>query len=212
MNILTKPTASFEQCKEWAIQKNASEEYMDILPWLYDISIQYGVNPVITVVQCAKETGYCKFGGVLDASFKNSCGLKTPSGGGDYDPEAHTRFNSWEEGIAAQVQHLCLYAGQEGFPLQNPNDPRHFPYLLGRCTTVEGLSGNWAGAGYGERLIEMCKEVELIETQKVNEPCILENIEPTIKPLNTNVSIIIEPGTQFTDAEKLALIKEIINS
>ena len=211
MDILSLPTASYEQCEEWAISKHASEIYMDILPWLYNISIDYGVNPVITIAQCAKETGYCKFGGVLDASFKNPCGLKSPRGGGDYDPDAHTRFSSWEEGVTAQVQHLCLYAGQESFPIANAVDPRHFPYLLGRCKTVESLSGNWAGAGYGESLVKMCREIEAIQIE-MPEPEYYEEIQSEEETLNKGFEIFLEPGTTFTDAEKLALIKKIINS
>ena len=210
MDILSSPTVSYEQCEEWAISKHASEIYMDILPLLYDISIQYGVNPAVTIAQCAKETGYCKFGGVLDASFKNPCGLKSPKGGGDYDPNAHTRFDSWEDGISAQVQHLCLYAGQEGFPLTEPKDPRHFPYLLGRCQTVESLSGNWAGAGYGESLVKMCREIEAIQIYQP-EPEVQEEVSPELDSTG-KFEIFLEPGTTFTDAEKLALIKKIINS
>ncbi|MGO0807090.1 hypothetical protein ACTPEF_24150, partial [Clostridioides difficile] len=40
---------------------------------------------VLAVAQSAKETGFCNFGGVLDASFKNPCGLKTSVGGSDTD-------------------------------------------------------------------------------------------------------------------------------
>ena len=208
MNILSAPTVSFEQCEEWAISKHASEIYMDILPWLYSISVDYGVDPAVTVAQCAKETGYCKFGGVLDETFKNPCGLKSPRGGGDYDPNAHTRFNSWEEGIEAQVQHLCLYAGKDGFPMYEAVDPRHFPYLFGRCKTVESLSGNWAGAGYGESLVKMCQEISAIEI--FNPEPELE-VSPDID-LDNNIEVVLKPGTTFTDAEKLALIKKIVNS
>ena len=132
---------------------------MEILPILYNTAVENGVDPTLVVAQCAKETGYCKFGGVLDASFKNPCGLKTPGGGGDKDKNAHTRFDSWEDGVLAQVQHLALYAGKEGYPLSNPKDPRHFADLFGKCKTVKSLSNNWAGSGYGEDLEKMMKEI-----------------------------------------------------
>ena len=185
MNILSKPTATYEQCEAWAKKKKASKTYMDILPQLYSIAEKHGVNPCLVVAQCAKETGYCRFGGVLDASFKNTCGLKSSKGGGDKDPNAHARFKTWEDGITAQVEHLCLYAGKKGFPVANPKDPRHFPYLKGECKTIEGLSGKWAGKGYGENLVEMCKEIASIKVEKKNK---------------------------LTDKQKLEYIKQIINS
>ena len=158
-SILSKPTSTYEQCKNWAESKKASALFMEILPTLYNTAVENGVDPTLVVAQCAKETGYCKFGGVLDASFKNTCGLKTPGGGGDKDKNAHTRFNSWEDGALAQVQHLALYAGKEGYPLSNPKDPRHFSDLFGKCKTVKSLSNNWAGSGYGEDLEKMMKEI-----------------------------------------------------
>ncbi len=165
LSILSKQTATYEQCKKWAESKNASDLFMEILPILYNTAVENGVDPTLVVAQCAKETGYCKFGGVLDASFKNAsfknpCGLKTPGGGGDKDKNAHTRFDSWEDGVLAQVQHLALYAGKEGYPLSNPKDPRHFADLFGKCKTVKSLSNNWAGSGYGHDLEKMMIEIK----------------------------------------------------
>lgn len=159
LNIISKPTSTYEQCKKWAEDKKASDLFMEILPILYNTAVENGVDPTLVVVQCAKETGYCRFGGVLDASFKNTCGLKTPSGGGDKDKNAHTKFDSWEDGVLAQVQHLALYAGKDGYPVSNPKDPRHFADLFGKCKTVKSLSNNWAGSGYGEDLEKMMNEI-----------------------------------------------------
>lgn len=159
LNIISKPTSTYEQCKKWAEDKKASDLFMEILPILYNTAVENGVDPTLVVAQCAKETGYCRFGGVLDASFKNTCGLKTPSGGGDKDKNAHTKFDSWEDGVLAQVQHLALYAGKDGYPVSNPKDPRHFADLFGKCKTVKSLSNNWAGSGYGEDLEKMMNEI-----------------------------------------------------
>lgn len=159
MNIISKPTSTLAQCLQWAINKKASDLYLTIVPILYNTAVKIGVDPTLVVAQCAKETGYCRFGGVLNADFKNTCGLKTPKGGDCKDPEAHTRFKSWSDGAKAQCEHLALYAGQKGYPLKNPTDPRHFSYLLGKCKTVESLSGNWAGKTYGQDLVKMMKEI-----------------------------------------------------
>lgn len=168
MNILNKPEVTLEQCTEWAKSKKASELYMTLVPKLYGIALAYDIDPALVVAQCAKETGYCKFGGVLDASFKNTCGLKISKGGSCVDPDAHKRFDTWEDGITAQCEHLALYAGKEGYPLANPLDPRHFSYLHGKCKTVESLSGNWAGATYGQDLVKMMQEIKSIKVSTSN--------------------------------------------
>ena len=202
MLILNKPTSTYLQCKKWAESKNPNPLFLEILPKLYNIAIENGIDPTLVVAQCAKETGYCKFGGVLDASFKNPCGLKITQGGGNYDPNAHKRFNSWDDGITAQCQHLALYAGEEGYPLSNPLDPRHFPYLLGKCETVESLSNNWAGKTYGQDLVVMMNQI--INT-KLDE---VEKLEIMVEILN---SIIDEKDKIIKELqEKLNKIKDIL--
>lgn len=158
MNIIAKPTVSKEQIVLWAKDKKANDLAMELIPTFWDIAIKHNLNPVVVYCQAMKETGFMKFGGVLDTSFHNPCGLKIAMGGGCDDPQAHQRFDSWTDGITAQCEHLSLYAG---VIIENPIDPRHFDYLLGKCKTVEELSGNWAGAGYGEAIIGMCSDIEM---------------------------------------------------
>jgi carbon monoxide dehydrogenase subunit G len=116
---------------------------------------------VVAYAQSAKETGYGHFKGVLDASFKNPCGMKTKSGGANNDPNAHQRFSTWEEGIQAQIDHLALYAGAPGYPKAETPDPRHFPYLKGTAPNVEDLGGKWApSANYGKDIVAMMAKLE----------------------------------------------------
>lgn len=166
-SIISNPRGTVKQMQEWARSKKATELFINLAPTFYSESVKKGIDPLIVYAQSAKETGYMKFGGVLDASFKNPCGLKTKNGGGDYSPSAHKRFNTWEEGIEAQVDHLALYAGQKGFPKFNSPDPRHFPYLLGTAKTVEELGGKWAPSKqYGIDIVKMINDIKSI---KVND-------------------------------------------
>lgn len=165
MNILSKPKTTRDQTigkmQEWAKRKGANQLFIDLSSIFYDISTKVGVNPLVTYCQSAKETGYMKFGGVLNASFNNPCGLKTNTGGGDNDPNAHQRFKNWEEGIQAQVDHLALYAGAKGYPKLGTPDPRHFSFIKGTAPTVQSLGGKWApSATYGSEIVKMIKEVE----------------------------------------------------
>lgn len=192
MPILSNPTTTIEQMQEWAKSKKANQLLIDLAPIYYNISVNVGINPVITYCQSAKETGYMNFGGVLDATYNNPCGMKNSSGGGDYDPNAHKQFANWEEGIQAQVDHLALYSGVEGYPKANTPDPRHFPYLHGTATTVESLGGKWAPSlEYGNSIVRMVREVEntivdTIEPEPIPEP---DPIEKGIELIDMKVKL-----------------------
>lgn len=154
IKIISKTEVTAKQAKEWAKSKGATNTFIELadLYWKY-ASEHGGVNPGIAYVQAAKETGYGKFGGVLDESYHNPCGLKTSAGGGDYDPNAHQRFNNWDEGVQAHLDHLALYAGAQGYPRSNTYDPRHFATIKGKAPTVNTLGGNWAPSStYGEEV------------------------------------------------------------
>ena len=159
--IIGTSKATINQMQEWAKNKKAHQTFIDLAPTFHRIATQAGINQALVYAQAAKETGYMKFGGVLNATYFNPCGLKTSQGGSNTDPKAHQRFRNWEEGIQAQVDHLALYAGAKGYPKANTPDPRHFPYLKGRATTVESLGGKWAtGLSYGTDIVDLMKEIE----------------------------------------------------
>ncbi|QQK08570.1 cell wall-binding repeat-containing protein [Miniphocaeibacter halophilus] len=184
--IIGKPTTTIYQMKQWAKSKGANQLFIDLANDFYNISLARGVDPAVTYTQSAKETNFMKFTGVLDASYNNPCGMKNSAGGGDYDGEAHKRFNSWSDGIYAQVDHLALYAGKSGYPkysadlhnwyLEEGNgnsynvtalkrngtttDPRHFSSIFGKCPTVESLGANWAPSEtYGEDIVKYMNEL-----------------------------------------------------
>lgn len=162
--IIGKPTTAIKQMQAWARSKNAHQDFIDLAKMFYDISTKTGIDPAVVYTQSAKETAYMKFGGVLDISFKNPCGLKTTQGGGNYDPDAHKRFKSWQEGVQAQVDHLALYAGMAGYPKKDSPDPRHFPAIVGTAKNVEDLGGRWAPSKtYGEDIVKMMQNLYTFE-------------------------------------------------
>lgn len=156
--ILSVPTTSVKEMQAWAKSKGADPLFVELAQKFYDISKEYGVNPAVTYAQSAKETAYMKFGGVLDKSFCNPCGLKTTQGGGNYDKNAHTRFKDWDTGITAQVQHLGLYAGDK-YDKTKVADPRHFDSIRGVAKTVEALGGKWAPSKtYGSEIVKIMEQ------------------------------------------------------
>lgn len=178
MNILGEPQVSYQQLESFIKSvKTANKLALELLPLFWRAAINNGIRPEILYSQALVETGYFNFGGVLNASFHNTCGLKTTKGGGDYEANAHMKFKSWEDGIQAHADHLGLYAGAKNCPKYSPNtknyenvkykangttlDPRHFTYLYGKCTTVEGLSGTWAtDKNYAKTLKSIISKIE----------------------------------------------------
>lgn len=179
--IIGKATATAAQAAEWAKKSGATNLFINLAETFWTIAQAAGVNPVVAYTQSAKETGYGQFKGVLNASFKNPCGLKTNIGGGDKDPNAHQRFNSWDEGIRAQIDHLALYAGASGYPKPGTPDPRHFPYIKGTAPTVEQLGGKWAPATtYGTDIVAMMAKLEA--TKAPTQPATPTPVKPDPAP------------------------------
>lgn len=188
MNIISKPTVTIEQCRTWIKGvKTANKLAVQNIDILYNAAVKRGIEPSILISQCMIETGWFNFGGVLNASYHNTCGLKTNKGGSDKAASAHMKFKNWEEGINAHADHLALYAGAKGFPKYSPNcsthlntkykgngttqDPRHFPYLLGTCKTVESLEGKWATSkGYADKILKLVKQIQNTKVSNVEKP------------------------------------------
>lgn len=143
--ILGQALVRVERAEEWAESLGASRVFVDLVRPFWELApIHGGVRPEVALAQSALETNCGRFGGVLDESFRNPCGMKTTAGGGDYDREAHMRFDTWNDGVTAQLDHLALYAGAEGYPRAQTADPRHFPSITGAAKYVEDLGGRWA--------------------------------------------------------------------
>ena len=192
MDILSEPRATLQQCQEWLNNKPTAHPLAHaMLTLLWDAAIVNGIDPCVLIAQAMKETGYFNFKGVIRPNFCNTCGLKVTKGGGDQDPGAHKRFEYWEDGIMAHSDHLALYAGAPNMPKYSPDcashinanckdngttlDTRHFTYLLGKCTTVESLGGNWApSSSYGNDIVKIVEEIMNTKTRP-NEKDLLKN-------------------------------------
>ncbi len=162
VSILSETKSNIKQMQAWARSKNATETFVNLAPIYFDIAIKIGVNPEGAYCQAAYETGFGRFGGVIDETYNNPCGLKTSIGGDNDDPDAHKRFKDWNEGITAHIDHLALYAGASGYPKASSPDPRHFEWLTGRATTFRSLGGEgkWApNENYGIRLGNLLNEL-----------------------------------------------------
>ena len=205
--IISDCPVTVEQAEKWAKSKGATQAFIDLadLYWKYykDCGV---VNPGIAYAQAAKETGYGHFGGVLDESFCNPCGLKNEQGGDDNDPDAHERFDSWKEGVQAHLDHLALYAGAKGYPKNKTYDPRHFKIIMGRCTTVNELGGanKWAPSDtYGEEVNELYRSMLIsagIEKDDSSDNNITKNNENSGKLNFTSVKTEIDNNINISSS------------
>ena len=128
---------------------------IDFCKILYEEVQSEGVSPEVLYGQVMKETGYLKFGNLVQPNQCNFGGLgATGPGNPGYT------FGSVREGLRAQVQHLKAYGSTE--PLINPCIDARFKYVSRGCAprTVD-LNGKWAvpGVGYGESIDAIAKEV-----------------------------------------------------
>lgn len=169
MPLVGPSTSTLAQAQAWARSKGAHQRFVDdILPAIYRAGLEQwranegrSINPAIVAAQSAKETGWGRFSGVLSPDFNNTAGIKTGRGGGDYDPDAHQRFDSWDEGARAHWNHLAAYTGLAlvGDPHPRYHTVSRMPWA-GTITTVEQLGARWAPAGsYGTDIVRMVNEL-----------------------------------------------------
>ncbi len=168
--IISDAKVTAEEAEDWAKSKGATKTFINLADLYYKYAPDHGnVNPAIAYVQAGKETGFGNFGGVLDESYHNPCGLKKSTGGDDTDPNAHQKFNSWDEGVQAHLDHLALYAGAGGYPRSDTYDPRQFRTVKGTATTVNSLGTKWApSVTYGEEVNQLYKD--LMDSAGVDYP------------------------------------------
>ena len=158
--VMSVPSLPFVRLLDGAHANAASSWYGQALRAFWDVGRETGVDPAVLAAQCALETNWGRFGGAVDVTFNNTCGLKTVSGSGD-DPDDHQRFPAdlhgrpWL-GALAHAHHLRLYCG---FPVP-PDTPDPRAKYVGPGTAnfntvryVEDLGGRWApAADYGKRV------------------------------------------------------------
>ena len=155
-DILSEPTSSESQCIQWLKDKNANQELIDLVPFIFKESIKVKVDPTLVIVQTSLETNYFKSD--LCKSNKNTSGIKQRGNSSKY-----AKYDTYEEGLKAQIAHLALYAG-------NPQNWYYYTsWLDGWCTTVEQLTNRWAeDNSYSKKLLQMMSEIYSYESKCIS--------------------------------------------
>lgn len=118
------------------------EDYIVEFAQLYiDEAAQENINSDVAFAQMCLETGFLRFGGLVQPEWHNYCGL------GAMDAEhPGCVFETEQEGIRAHIQHLQAYGTTEDVELNNELiDPRYsWVHRTKFIENIEGLTGTWA--------------------------------------------------------------------
>ena len=72
----------------------------------------------------------------------------------------YQKFDSWDKGVQAQLDHLALYAGANGYPKDDTYDPINVATIKGKATTINSLDGKWtSSATYGDDVNKLYKDL-----------------------------------------------------
>lgn len=152
-NILAQGQLSADQLAAFFLSRNPDADRAHITQfaqYYIDEAAIEGINSDAAFAQMCLETGYLRFGGLVQPEFHNYCGL----GAMDADHPGE-QFESEELGVRAHIQHLQAYATKEETQLNGELiDPRYnWVHKTKYIETIFELTGNWArDPHYGEKI------------------------------------------------------------
>lgn len=213
--ILGQAQATVEQARAWL--KAKAPDWVSLADLYYAIAPAYGVRADVALAQAAKETGFFKFGGLVQPWQNNFCGLgatgtpsdgNTPLRGADpnkvrFEKSVHGAiFVDEATGVEAHIQHLYAYATNEPLPEGALLvDPRFIlvqkgtaPYVeyLGAAENPAGVGWAYPGHDYGRSIVKDYL-VGLLATQApVAEEINLDEIRKEITALKGQVATLAE--------------------
>lgn len=203
--IMDKIKATKEQLKQYLLSVNPNPQINCTIDELIDFYIEEGevegVRGDIAFAQSCHETGYFKFGGIVQPSQNNFGGIGALNN--NAKGEAAT-FSTPRIGVRAQIQHLKGYATTIR-PTTDIVDPRYQilvdKKLLGTAPNFEDLGGSWAWPGYDRN------KYKSLDEAKANKDSYGHGI---LKIFDKILSIkTVEPGYSQIIVEKDAEIERL---
>ena len=160
--ILGKGQLSAVQLAVFFITNNEHVEKEFILKfadyYIQEASME-NINSDVAFAQMCLETGFLRFGGLVQPDFHNYCGL------GAMDAEhPGEKFETEQLGVRAHIQHLQAYATTQDVQLNNQLiDPRYnWVHKTKLVTDIFGLTGTWAtDPNYGNKIDEIISRMEV---------------------------------------------------
>lgn len=158
-----------------AIKKNNPDFDIEIAKAFFLLADEYHIDPMRAISQSILETGWFKFAGSsVKAEQHNYCGLGATGGGA-----AGASFDTIENGVRAQLQHLYAYGCKDALPEDETTiiDPRFKYVTRGIATYWEQLAGRWAVPGFDGNDAEAAVKNGTTYGQKIDK--IYEGIKAT---------------------------------
>ena len=151
--LLDQGQLTAEELAAYFLSRNSEEDPEHILQfaqYYIDEASLEGINSDVAFAQMCLETGFLRFGGLVQPEFHNYCGL------GAMDAEHPGEvFETEELGVRAHIQHLQAYATKEETQLNGELiDPRYnWVHKTKYVEDIYGLAGTWATDPlYGQKL------------------------------------------------------------
>ena len=181
--------ATQEQVYQCMKDRNASKEFLEIIPFVYEYSKTLGVDPTIVLAISSIETGYGKSN--LFRNYNNPGGIKSRSG--------WRRFDTLEDGYRYMINLLAIYAGIIGEDRWQYNKA-HTTEELGNYYWVE----NGVDRGYHKQLTTMIRTILRYPKKEVNETKPKSDEKVTTKKIK-------EPTKDKVDSKPSDIIYNILN-
>lgn len=159
--LLDKGQLTADQLADFFTTKNPEKTWQEI----YDFAALYieeaadeGINSDIAWAQMCLETGYLRFGGLVQPEWHNYCGLGAISA-----EQPGCQFETEQLGVRAHIQHLQAYATTADVELkQELVDPRYsWVHKTKYIQTIFELTGTWAmDPEYGNKIDSILTAME----------------------------------------------------
>jgi len=158
--ITGKPELTAEQLTEFLTKNNPAPKISttaaELTRLFIDVGKMLNIRGDMAFCQSALETNWFRYGGLVQPEQNNYCGLG--ASGGEW---TGAWFQTPEEGVMAQIQHLFAYAVKDPLPDVIVNyDVRFKLVTRGSAPCWEDLGGKWAFPGYDPKLYKECNRGE----------------------------------------------------
>jgi hypothetical protein len=190
---------------------------INIAKAFFKLAPKYGIDPLMAISQSILETGWFKYvGSAVKPEHHNYCGLGVTSNG-----VTGGIFDTVEDGVIAQLQHLFAYGCKEALPTDELIlDPRFNLVTRGIATYWQQLAGRWACPGYdkntyatpekameagntyGQKILALYKTLVAVNVTSED----IEKYFPIEKPVEPEVIVpediepeVIEPTIEIPD-------------
>ena len=160
--ILDQGQLTADQLADYFVSRNTEadrDHIVQFAQYYIDEAAAEGINSDVAFAQMCLETGFLRFGGLVQPEFHNYCGL----GAMDADHPGEI-FETEELGVRAHIQHLQAYATTEEVALHKELvDPRYnWVHKTKFIENIFELTGTWAtDPHYGEKIDGLLSAMEV---------------------------------------------------